>query len=338
MRFGVFDHLDDSGLPLTRHFEERLKLIEAYDRAGFYGYHLAEHHNTPLGYAPSPGIFLSAVAQRTKQLRFGPMVYLLPLYHPLRLIDEICMLDQMSGGRFMYGVGRGISPVEVGFYGVDFATGAEQFREAFDAIRIGLTEEALTYHGKFYDFDHVPIAMKPFQKPYPELWYGLGNPASIPWAAANAANTVTRRPPEQVRGIVDNYRAEWEKLHRPQHELPLLGVNRHIIIADTEAEALDTARRGYPAWRRHMGLLWHEYGVPFPLEAALPEDWGVLQKNGDAIAGTSAQVGDYIAGEIRATGVNYYVCDFAFGSISHGEAMRSVELFTRDIMPAFAKV
>jgi alkanesulfonate monooxygenase SsuD/methylene tetrahydromethanopterin reductase-like flavin-dependent oxidoreductase (luciferase family) len=338
MRFGVFDHLDDSGLPLTRHFEERLKLIEAYDRAGFYGYHLAEHHNTPLGYAPSPGIFLSAVAQRTKQLRFGPMVYLLPLYHPLRLIDEICMLDQMSGGRFMYGVGRGISPVEVGFYGVDFATGAEQFREAFDAIRIGLTEEALTYHGKFYDFDHVPIAMKPFQKPYPELWYGLGNPASIPWAAANAANTVTRRPPEQVRGIVDNYRAEWEKLHRPQDELPLLGVNRHIIIADTEAEALDTARRGYPAWRRHMGLLWHEYGVPFPLEAALPEDWGVLQKNGDAIAGTPAQVGDYIAGEIRATGVNYYVCDFAFGTISHGEAMRSVELFTRDIMPAFAKV
>jgi len=338
MRFGIFDHLDDSGLPFTEHFEARLKLIEAYDRAGFYGYHLAEHHNTPLGYAPSPGVFLAAVAQRTRQLRFGPMVYLLPLYHPLRLIDEICMLDQMSGGRFMYGVGRGISPVEVGFYGVNFATGAERFHEAFDAIRIGLTEGELTYHGKFYDFDHVPIAMKPFQKPYPELWYGLGNPASIPWAAANSANTVTRRPPEQVRGIVDSYRAEWEKLGRSQDELPLLGVNRHIIIADTEAEALDTARRGYPAWRHHMGLLWHEYGVPFPLEAALPEDWGVLQKNGDAIAGTPAQVGDYIASEIQATGVNYYVCDFAFGTISHGEAMRSVELFTRDIMPAFAKV
>ena len=109
MRFGVFDHLDDSGVPLGRHFEERLRLIEAYDRAGFYGYHLAEHHNTPLGYAPSPGIFLSAVAQRTKRLRFGPMVYLLPLYHPLRLIDEICMLDQMSGGRFLFGVGRGVA-------------------------------------------------------------------------------------------------------------------------------------------------------------------------------------------------------------------------------------
>src|SRR5258708_22580252 len=110
MRFGVFDHLDDSGLPLTRHFEERLKLIEAYDRAGFYGYHLAEHHNTPLGYAPSPSVFLSAVAQRTRRLRFGPMGYLLPLYHPLRLIDESCMPDPISGGRLLLRVGPAISP------------------------------------------------------------------------------------------------------------------------------------------------------------------------------------------------------------------------------------
>ena len=211
MRFGVFDHLDDSGLPLTRHFEERLKLIEAYDRAGFYGYHLAEHHNTPLGYAPSPGVFLSAVAQRTRQLRFGPMVYLLPLYHPLRLIDEICMLDQMSGGRFLYGVGRGISPIEVGFYGVDFDTGMQQFREAFEVIRIGLTEDELTYHGKFYDFDHVPIVMKPVQKPYPELWYGTSRPDSIPWAAEHGAHIVTLRDTAQARAIIELYKAEWQQ-------------------------------------------------------------------------------------------------------------------------------
>src|SRR3954467_3802178 len=119
MQFGIFDPLADGGVPPGRHFEERLRLIEAYDRAGFYGYHLAEHHATPLGYAPSPGVLLAAVARRTRQVRLGPMVYLLPLYRPLRLIEEICMLDQMSGGRFLFGVGRGISPIEVGFYGVD---------------------------------------------------------------------------------------------------------------------------------------------------------------------------------------------------------------------------
>jgi len=101
--FRVFDHLDDSGLPLTA-LRDRLKLIEAYDRAGFTAI-ISPSTTTPAGLRAVAGVFLSAVVQRTRQLRFGPMVYLLPLYHPLRLIDEICMLDQMSGGRFLYGVG-----------------------------------------------------------------------------------------------------------------------------------------------------------------------------------------------------------------------------------------
>ncbi len=99
MEFGVFDHLDRTGASLPDYYEDRLKIIEAYDRAGFYAYHLAEHHSTPLGMAPSPNIFLAALAQRTQRLRFGPLVFVLPLYHPLRLIEEICMLDQISGGR-----------------------------------------------------------------------------------------------------------------------------------------------------------------------------------------------------------------------------------------------
>ncbi|HYM73639.1 MAG TPA: LLM class flavin-dependent oxidoreductase [Stellaceae bacterium] len=336
MRFGIFDHLDDSGQPLTRHYEDRLKLIEAYDRAGFYGYHLAEHHNTPLGYAPSPGLFLSAVAQRTEQLRFGPMVYLLPLYHPLRLIDEICMLDQMSNGRFLYGVGRGISPIEVGFYGVDFQQGAAQFREAFEVIRRGLTQDRLTFHGEFYDFDDIPMVMKPVQQPYPALWYGIGRPESIAWAAEHGANIVARRPIPAVREITDAYRAAWKKLGRREADLPLMGVNRHIVVADTDDEARAVARRGYPAWRHHMGLLWHEYNVPFPLEASLPPDFQAVLDRGDAVAGSPATVRAFIAHEIEATGVNYYVCDFAFGTVSHGEAMRSTELFAKEVMPAFA--
>jgi alkanesulfonate monooxygenase SsuD/methylene tetrahydromethanopterin reductase-like flavin-dependent oxidoreductase (luciferase family) len=335
MQFGVFDHLDDSGAPLGRHFADRLTLIEAYDRAGFYGYHLAEHHNTPLGYAPSPGIFLSAVAQRTKNLKFGPMVYLLPLYHPLRLIDEVCMLDQMSGGRFLYGVGRGISPVEVGFYGVDFDTGMARFREAYDVIKIGLTEDELTYHGRFYDFDHVPIVMKPAQKPFPELWYGTSRPDSIPWAAKEGAHIVTLRDNAQARQILDLYREEWEKLGRAAKDLPKLGINRHIVVAETEQKARDIARRGYPSWRGNMERLWAKYNVPFPLGASLPQEWDALQAHGHAIAGTPAQVRDYIAAQIEASGASYFVCDFAFGHISRDDALRSTELFASEVMPHF---
>jgi len=117
MQFGVFDHLDRNDLALREYYESRLQIIEAYDRLGFYAYHVAEHHSTPLGLAPSPSIFLSAVAQRTRRLRFGPLVYALPLYHPLRMIEEICMLDQLSGGRLEIGFGRGSVPAELIYYG-----------------------------------------------------------------------------------------------------------------------------------------------------------------------------------------------------------------------------
>src|SRR5690242_14614577 len=139
MEFGVFDHVDRGGRDsLAALYEDRLTLVEAYDRLGIRTYHLAEHHATPLGMAPSPSVFLAAVAQRTKRLRFGPLVYTLSLHHPLRVVEEICMLDQMSGGRLEVGVGRGISPYEVSYYGVDPALGPERFAEAMQVIMKGL--------------------------------------------------------------------------------------------------------------------------------------------------------------------------------------------------------
>jgi len=113
MEFGVFDHLDRGSLPLRDYYEARLELIEAYDRAGFHAYHVAEHHATPLGMAPSPSIFLAAAAQRTRRLRLGTLVYALPLHHPLRMIEEICLLDHLSRGRLDMGFGRGSSPIEL---------------------------------------------------------------------------------------------------------------------------------------------------------------------------------------------------------------------------------
>jgi alkanesulfonate monooxygenase SsuD/methylene tetrahydromethanopterin reductase-like flavin-dependent oxidoreductase (luciferase family) len=119
LTFGLFGHLDRREASLTQIYEDRLQLLEAADAAGFYSYHLAEHHITPLGMAPSPSLLLASAAQRTRRLRLGPLVYLLPLYHPLRLIEEICMLDHLSGGRLDVGVGRGISPHDLAYFGVD---------------------------------------------------------------------------------------------------------------------------------------------------------------------------------------------------------------------------
>ena len=99
MQFGVFDQNDLETLPLADQYENRLRLIEFYDHSGFRTYHMSEHHSTPLSMTPSPSVFLAAVAQRTQRIRLGPLVYVLPMHHPLRLAEEICMLDHLSRGR-----------------------------------------------------------------------------------------------------------------------------------------------------------------------------------------------------------------------------------------------
>src|SRR5438128_11918909 len=105
MEVGIFDHLDRREAPLDELYESRLRLLERYDAAGFASYHLAEHHATPLGLAPVPGIFLAAATQRTRKIRLGPCVYCLPLYEPLRLLEDLCLLDPHP--RWPVGFSRG---------------------------------------------------------------------------------------------------------------------------------------------------------------------------------------------------------------------------------------
>lgn len=334
MQFGIFDHMDRSQTPLDRFYADRLRLIEAYDAEGFYGYHVAEHHATPLGVAPAPGVWLAAVAQHTRRLRFGPLVYLLPLYHPLKLLEEICMLDQMSGGRMLLGVGRGISPIELGYYGIDPATAPAMYAEALEVILRGMTSKELSFEGKHYRYDKVPMELEPYQKPHPPLWYGIGRPDGVPWAAERRVNVVANLSGEKMRAITDRYRAEWKALGRAADELPLMGVSRHIVIAETRKEALEIAKRGYRKWRDSFLVLWRKHNMDLPNPNALfPEQFEEAEQEGRAIAGTAEQVREFLQTSIDEGGLNYLLCRFAFGDITTDEALQSVELFARDVRP-----
>jgi alkanesulfonate monooxygenase SsuD/methylene tetrahydromethanopterin reductase-like flavin-dependent oxidoreductase (luciferase family) len=336
MKFGVFDHLDDAGVPLGQLFADRLALAEAYDRAGMYGYHLAEHHATPLGCAASPGIFLAALAQRTRRLRFGPLVYLLPFYHPLRLIEEVCMLDQMSGGRLLLGVGRGVSPFETAYYGLDFAKTGDMYHEAFQLLLKGLAADELTFEGKYYRYDRVPMILKPVQRPHPPLWYGTAIPENADWPAANDVNVVIIALRETVRVITDRYRAVRAKLGKPADALPLVGGTRHIVVADTDAAAMSIARRAYPRWRASFRWLFERHNTEPRIAALYPESFDGMVALDNAVAGSPKTVRDFIAAEIAATGVNYMLGWFAFGDMTLKESLHSIELFAREVMPAFA--
>ena len=333
VKFGVFDHMDDAGVPLGELYAGRLRLAEAYDRAGFHAYHLAEHHGTPIGCAASPGLFLAALAQRTARLRFGPMVYLLPFYHPLRLIEEICMLDQMSAGRLELGVGRGVSPFETAAYALDFAQTQAMYHEAFQVVLKGLASDELTFAGKFYRFDKVPMVLRPVQHPHPPLWYGVSLPDNADWPAQNDVNVISLAPRPAVRPIFDRYLAVRRQLGKP--DTTLFGVGRHVVVADNDAQALAIARRAYPYWRKNFFWLFERHGAAPRVAGQYPESFDDLAALDLAVAGSPRTVRDFVAAEIESTGSNYFVPWLAFGDMRVEEALRSVDLFAREVMPAF---
>ncbi len=335
MKFGIFDHMDRGRPDIGRQFDERLRLIELYERAGFYAYHLAEHHATPLGMAPSPSVFLAAVAQRTTSLRFGPLVYTVNLYHPLRLIDEICMLDQMSEGRLELGVGRGISPYEVGYYGVDPATGPERFAEALQVILKGLTTGRLDHVGKYFTFKNVPMEMQPVQRPHPPLWYGANSLESADRLAKQSCNTVVGMRADGVGKFAERYRAAWKALGRDEKSMPLIGLSRHIVVGDSDREAQSAAKRAFLLWYDALIHLWRAHGVGLPRQL-IPEKFEDALEQGYIVAGSAATVRDRLRADNAIAGINYCICRLAFGDLSFEESARSIELMTKEVMPALA--
>jgi alkanesulfonate monooxygenase SsuD/methylene tetrahydromethanopterin reductase-like flavin-dependent oxidoreductase (luciferase family) len=337
VKFGVFDHLDASGAPLAEFYEHRLRLAEAYDRIGIHALHIAEHHATPLGMSPSPSVFLSAVAQRTKRLRMGPLVYTLALYHPLRLADEICMLDQLSGGRFELGVGRGVSPIEIEYFGFDPAKSQAMYLEAYQVILQALRGGTLSFEGSYYRFKDVPLQLAPLQRPHPPIWYGLSNPESAEFAADNKFNVVSNAAPKSVRVITDRYRAQWAKKGNDAKKIPFIGMARHVVIAATDAEAMKLARRAYARWWEGFIYLWRMRGIKPPF-TTYTEDFDAILKNGQAIVGSPDTVRETIASQAKDAGLNYFLLRFAFGDLTLEESMRSVDLFASLVQPALEEI
>jgi alkanesulfonate monooxygenase SsuD/methylene tetrahydromethanopterin reductase-like flavin-dependent oxidoreductase (luciferase family) len=325
--------MDRAGGDVGRQFADRLRLIELYEKSGFHAYHIAEHHATPLGMAPSPSVFLAAVAQRTKALRFGPLVYTVNLYHPLRLIDEICMLDQLSGGRLELGVGRGISPYEVGYYGIDPATGPERFAEALEVVLKGLTQQRLTYKGRYFTFEDVPIEMQPVQKPHPPLWYGANSLESADRLARQRCNTVVGMKADGVGQFAARFRAAWKALERREEDMPFIGLSRHIVVGDTDREAQSAAKRAFVLWYDALIHLWRAHGVGLPRQL-IPAEFEDALSAGYIIAGSPSTVRERMKQDNEVAGINYCLCRLAFGDLSVEESTRSVELFAREVMPA----
>jgi alkanesulfonate monooxygenase SsuD/methylene tetrahydromethanopterin reductase-like flavin-dependent oxidoreductase (luciferase family) len=326
MKFGIFDHLDNIGLPLSRFFAERLRIIELYERLGFHCYHVAEHHGTSLGMAPSPNVFLAAVAQRTERLRFGPMVYAVPFYHPLRLVQEIIMLDHLANGRLDVGFGRGSSPVEMRFFGIEPTEAEAIFRKDVPRILEALTTGVFHAPGQAPPFDTIQLAGRPFQQPMPRLWYGVHSPISAERAAQRGWHTINLDSAEEALECNEAYRKS-----AGGTDNRLLGLGRFIVVADTDHEAEAIARRAYPLWHRSFTHLGRTLGST--ARHPRPDSWDALHRQGKGVAGSPATVSQFCLEQMQVSGCNYLVGQFAFGDQTLDEIERSVALFGREVMP-----
>ena len=342
IEFGIFDHLDMRAEPLSKTYAERITFVQAAEAAGFRGYHLAEHHGTPLGAAPSPGIFLAALAQATSSIRIGPLVYLVPLYIPLRLIEEICMLDNLCKGRLEVGLGRGVSPIEVAFFGVDPDAAMEMFIEGVDLIIKGLKSTRLTFKGKHYQYEDVPMAVQAVQSPLP-LWSASMSPGGQAEAARRGMHTISLGPTEGIRQASENYRAEWNASKddplRPAggHEQPFIGAWRLVYVNEDERKAEAVARQAYDDWFTKLHKLWVENNVAAPHLGPISK-FETAVNIGMMVHGGASRVTDELARQVEITGVNYLAVQPAFGDIGHDEEMRSLERFAANVMPQLKSI
>jgi len=345
MKFGLFDHVEDGERPLATLFDERLVFARAADDAGIYCLHVAEHHATPLNMVPVPGVYLAAVARATRRIRLGPLVYLLPLYSPLRLIEEICMLDHLSYGRLEVGVGRGVSPFELRYHKVEHDQSREIFIDAYNCISAGLTTDQLSYAGPHFNYSNVPIALRPLQQPHPAFWYGSSNTIGSTWAGEHGMHFVSLGPTPFAKTNIDAFKAAFAKRGRaaqPKAEFPggaAIGVQRHIFVADTNAEAHRFAKPAMDIHLKNINWLRAKHGqtgLTSRLNVARGADYEACLADGTAISGSPETVRAEIERQVAELGVNYLLTYLFLGTMSLGEALRSLRLFATAVMPKIA--
>ena len=347
MKIGLFDHIEHGERPLATLFDERLTFIQAADEAGFYCLHLAEHHATPLNMVPVPGVFLGAVARMTKRMRLGTLVYLLPLYSPLRMIEEICMLDHLSHGRLEVGVGRGVSPYELKFHKVEHQDSREIFIDAYKCVSAGLVADSLTYSGPHYQYDKVPIAMHPLQQPHPAFWYGSSGAEGSTWAGEQGLHFVTLGSMKLARDNIDTFKQALAKrgsVAHPKAEFPggaAIGVQRHIFVDDTDEKAIRWAKPAMNNHLKNINWLRSQHGVTGLTQRLQSVRGGTFEEcvaEGSVICGSPSTVTAEIERHVRELGINYLLNYMFLGTMSLTDALRSLQLFSTEVMPKISKL
>ncbi len=339
--FGLFDWVDaDGAREPGQLYRERLDLLADAEFQGFDIYHLAEHHGTPLGLVPSPSVFLAAAAMRTTRIRLCPLVYVLPLYHPARLAEEIAMLDQLSGGRLEIGFGKGGNPYELLAYGIEPGDAQRRYDEIFASVMRALQSGTIGAPGTTADGAEMPLRTR--QAPYPPIWYPSSNPHSVPHLGKRGINTIlgfsfrsptieeTRlRRDEYFDGVADA--PPGATMGGAGAPTPRFGIMRNVYVGESDRDARERAVEAMEVFYGQFTALWRRHGDDRFIQQ---QDFARAIDEGRVIAGSAATVRAQLTEMLQASGCNHFAGAFAFGSLSYAEARSSLVRFGEEVAPA----
>jgi alkanesulfonate monooxygenase SsuD/methylene tetrahydromethanopterin reductase-like flavin-dependent oxidoreductase (luciferase family) len=354
MKFGIFTivpwHEDFTPADALN---QALEQVEFADKMGIDEVWLGEHRFSRHGLLSGIFSFLGAVAARTKRIRIGTAVVVLPLHNPILVAEETAMLDVISGGRFNFGIGAGYQRQEFDGIGVDINESRERFTEAVDVIIKAWTEERLTYHGKFTNVDDLLVLPKPLQKPYPPLFQAVStSPASVEFAASRQIQVIAGGPTDimgQAPQVIKLWREKMDEYGHPHAHLdPPMSKSIYVAPTMEEAENDPIGLEDFSSRVLRSEGTNGAIGMPTDKNGNVPpgyEHWANRQNDRERrddlghaglppLRGTPEVVIERIK-QTQAAGINHIFGNFGFAGLPHDKVMRSIELFTTQVMPHF---
>lgn len=354
MQFAHFSHVwAKPGLTPHQRYEELWRELQLCDALGFDYSFCVEHHCTPEeSWMSSPSLYAVGAGARTKRLRVGSMGYIVPLYHPLRLAEEIAIVDQMTGGRMELGLVPGITASYFRPFGLDYGQRKSPTLEFVSYLRAAYGKQPFSYRGTDFHTDEAALSVLPVQKPHPPLWMMSRDPQTLEFCAQNRINPgyFLVYPRADAAPRYRTFIDDWAKAGWP--DKPKIAYCTVIYVDETDEKALDVARQR--AARAYEGFLDPaKPGETFEdrVKAHAKKFIGRGEPGASAVmanlfdpeflmANDLVFIGspETVARKLRAAAkdglFNVFFGEFNFADLPEADLMRSIRLFGEKVIPA----
>ena len=345
MKFALFTHLPwPEGTDPRRIFEQATEEVQYGEELGFHSAWLAEHHFSRYGLGSSSLVLAASMAAHTKTIRLGTAVLVPPLHHPVRLAEDTATVDSISGGRLDVGFGRGTAGYEYSGLNMDPEESQERFQESIGVIQGLWTTPDYSHHGRYYQVNQTTLVPPPVQKPHPPIYLAATRTEATLEYVASTGHALMVGVVQDTPDALDLCRRFVELSRKAGHNVPMSQIPffRYFYVAATEAEARKDSQDALnwtldmTQWRRTF-TVGSEVNLRLQdwrdTRSELPPSYDYLCEH-RAIIGTPDQCVAKIK-ELQRQGIEYFGCNFSFGGLEHEKLLRSMELFSREVMPHF---